>query len=136
MKTLLVTGLAAALAATAGAQSEKNAVDPSWKVPEKAALQKNPLAAKPEAAAGGRKLYARMCASCHGDESHGQTNNAPDLGSASVQQESDGALFWRLSNGNSRRGMPSFSGIPEGQRWQLVLYIRSLGREKLPVKTE
>jgi hypothetical protein len=43
-----------------------------------------------------------------------------------VQSQSDGALFWKITNGNPDRGMPSFSRLPELQRWQLVLYIRSL----------
>lgn len=113
-------------------QTEKKTVDPTWVVPDKAAQQKNPLATKPEAAAGGRKMFTRMCASCHGDGSHGQKNNAPDLRTEPVQQETDGSLFWRISNGNSRKGMPSFSGLPEAQRWQLVLYVRSLASEPQP----
>jgi len=43
-----------------------------------------------------------------------------------VQQQSDGTLFWKITNGNAGRGMPSFSKLPELQRWQLVLYIRNL----------
>lgn len=121
----LVFGISFGIANGAG-QSENKVVNPNWTVPEKAAQRKNPLASKPETAGGGRKLFARMCASCHGNESHGQANNAPDLHTEAVQGESDGALFWRISNGNSRTGMPSFSGLPEGQRWQLVMYIRSL----------
>jgi ribosomal protein S6E (S10) len=42
-----------------------------------------------------------------------------------VQQQSDGALFWKISGGNSRQGMPAFSFLPEPQRWQLVLHIRA-----------
>jgi len=120
-----VLGMIFAVGTVVG-QSEKKVVDPNWPVPEKAAQRKNPLASKPESADGGRKLFVRMCVSCHGDEFHGQTHDAPDLHTEAVQEESDGALFWRISNGNSRRGMPSFSGLPEGQRWQLVMYIRSL----------
>lgn len=121
----LVLGVTLGVTYVAG-QSGTKVVDSNWTVPEKAAQQKNPLAGKPEAAAGGRKLFSRMCASCHGDEGHGQTHHAPDLHTEAVQGDSDGALFWRISNGNSRKGMPSFSGLPEGQRWQLVMYIRSL----------
>ena len=124
----LVLGMSFAVGTAVG-QSEKKVVDPNWPVPEKAAQRKNPLVSKPESADGGRKLFARMCVSCHGDESHGQSHDAPDLHTEAVQGESDGALFWRISNGNSRKGMPSFSGLPEGQRWQLVMYIRSLVSE-------
>ncbi len=49
-----------------------------------------------------------------------------------VQEQSDGALFWKITNGNPDRGMPSFSQLPELQRWQLVLYLRKLGAGKQP----
>ena len=107
-------------------------LDPDWVVPEKAAQQLNPLREKPELAAGGRKVFERNCAQCHGNDKHDRKNNAPDLAQPAVQQEGDGALFWRISNGNSRKGMPAFSSFPEGQRWQLVLYIRSLNKATAP----
>ena len=115
------------LAAVAFAQN-RPAVDPNWVVPPKAAAKKNPISSHPEAAAGGEKLFTRTCIACHGDATHARTNNAPDLSSPDVQAESDGTLFWRISNGNARTAMPSFGSLPEGQRWQLVMYIRTLTR--------
>jgi mono/diheme cytochrome c family protein len=108
------------------AQSAAPIIDPSWAVPSQAAQRQNPLANKPGAALGGGKIFQRSCITCHGDATHARTNHAPDLSSAAVQLETDGSLFWRISQGNTRRAMPSFSNIPEGQRWQLVLYIRSI----------
>lgn len=134
MLRVVVVALLLLPSVAACAQAEKKTFDPSWVVPEKAVEQKNPLAGKPEAAAGGKKLFSRMCATCHGDDSHRQTNNAPDLASDIVQQETDGGLFWRISTGNSRKGMPSFSSLPEMQRWQLVLYIRTLRSSTAPPK--
>ncbi len=116
------------LAAAVVFSQELKTVDPDWKVPEKSAQQRNPLHEKPELAAGGQKIFNRSCLQCHGDAAHERKNNAPDLASPAVQQESDGALFWRLSSGNAHKGMPSFSNLPEAQRWQLVLYIRSIGK--------
>jgi len=52
--------------------------------------------------------------------------HAADLQLPVVQSQSDGALFWKITNGNPDRGMPSFSRLPELQRWQLVLYLRTL----------
>lgn len=126
MKTL-ATLLLLACAAIAVSQEFKP-VDPDWKVPGKMAQQPNPLRDKPELAAGGHKIFDRNCLQCHGDASHERKNNAPDLASSAVQQETDGALFWRISSGNARKGMPSFSSLPAAQRWQLVLYIRSIGK--------
>jgi hypothetical protein len=42
-------------------------------------------------------------------------------------------LFWKITNGNTDRGMPSFSKLPELQRWQLVLYLRTLRRVGAPL---
>jgi len=36
-------------------------------------------------------------------------------------------LFWLLSSGVTRKGMPVWSKLPEAQRWQIVRYLKSLG---------
>lgn len=121
-----IAGAICIASAQTSAPQQNPAIDPNWVVPAKAAAVENPLAGKAQAAMGGKKIFSRSCVMCHGDEKNPRKNNAPDLSSQDAQKESDGALFWRISNGNSRRGMPSFSSLPEGQRWQVVLYIRSL----------
>lgn len=100
--------------------------DPNWHPSADAAARANPLAAKPEAAAGGQKLFHRHCVECHGEQGQG-LKKAADFQLGVVQQQSDGTLFWKITNGNPDRGMPSFSRLPESQRWQLVLYLRQLG---------
>ncbi len=119
-----------ATAILASAQNLNYTPDPNWKAPPEAAAKPNPLAGKSAAAAGGRKLFQRNCVECHGSSGTGERNNSANLTLPVVQDESDGTLFWKITNGNPRRGMPSFSGIPELQRWQLVLYIRSLAQRK------
>jgi mono/diheme cytochrome c family protein len=105
--------------------------DASWRPPAEAIAKKNPLAAKPEAAAGGEKLFKRNCVECHGEDGTGLAKkHAANLQLANVQEQSDGALFWKITNGNPDRGMPPFSRLPELQRWQLVLYLRKLGAGK------
>jgi len=105
------------------AQNTNYQPDKNWRAPDEAAAKENPLAEKPELAAGGKKLFKRNCVECHGDSGQG-LKKAADLQLPIVQNQSDGALFWKITNGNPDRGMPSFSGIPELQRWQLVLYLR------------
>jgi mono/diheme cytochrome c family protein len=101
--------------------------DPNWRAPVDATSRTNPLARKPEATAGGEKLFKRNCVECHGEDGSGVVKkNAADLLLPEVQSQSDGTLFWKLTNGNTDRGMPSFSRLPELQRWQLVLYLRTL----------
>jgi mono/diheme cytochrome c family protein len=99
--------------------------DPEWVAPAKSAVKVNPLAGRPEALAGGRKLFAERCGTCHGEDGHG-TTKGPNLSDTDVQAQTDGALFWKISSGNSRRGMPTFSFLPEPQRWQLVGFLRAL----------
>jgi mono/diheme cytochrome c family protein len=99
--------------------------DPDWTAPPEYASTANPLASRPEAAAGGAKIFAQRCATCHGRDGRG-TRKAPSLADPSVHEEGDGALFWKISSGNARSGMPAFSFLPELQRWQLVLHIGSL----------
>ena len=43
---------------------------------------------------------------------------------ALFQQATPGTLFWILTNGVVRRGMPVWSKLPEPQRWQIVTYQR------------
>ncbi|HXN22460.1 MAG TPA: hypothetical protein VOA41_06930 [Candidatus Dormibacteraeota bacterium] len=37
-----------------------------------------------------------------------------------------GDLFWFLTKGELRAGVPSWSRLPEAQRWQIVSYLKSL----------
>lgn len=99
--------------------------DPNWRAPAEALQRKNPLALRPELAAGGAKLFQRNCVECHGKAGEG-LKKAADLQLSVVQQQTDGTLFWKITNGNPDRGMPSFSRLPELQRWQLVLHLRTL----------
>lgn len=121
----------ALVAATLAAQNTGYEQDANWRPPADAVTKKNPLATKPEAAAGGEKLFKRNCVECHGEDGAGLVKKrAADLQLAKVQEQSDGALFWKITNGNPDRGMPPFSRLPELQRWQLVLYLRKLGAGK------
>lgn len=95
-------------------------------VPDKARARNNPLESDADAVAAGKKLFAGHCAECHGSTAEGG-KKAPSLRAEAVQQATPGALFWVLTNGVVRRGMPVWSKLPEPQRWQLVRYLKSLG---------
>lgn len=108
-------------------QNPSYQLDPQWRAPATASARLNPLADKPETAAGGKKLFTRHCAECHGSDGAGmESKHSADLHLAIVQEQSDGTLYWKITNGNAGKGMPSFSKLPELQRWQLVLFIRTL----------
>lgn len=96
------------------------------KAPEKARAKHNPMAFDPEAIAAGANLFDQHCAECHGELGEG-SRKGPSLLKEPVQNSTPGALFWLLTNGVVRRGMPVWSKLPEPQRWQLVTYIKSVG---------
>jgi mono/diheme cytochrome c family protein len=73
----------------------------------------------------GGKLFSQHCAACHGADAQG-TTRAPSLQTASVQGMSDDALVRFLTDGDLRKGMPSWSRLPEERRWQLTHYLKSL----------
>ena len=94
------------------------------KAPEKAANRSNPLENDPEAAAAGKLLFADHCAECHGDDAKGG-RKGPNLRVSDVQNATPGTLFWILTNGVVRKKMPTWSKLPEPQRWQLVRFLKS-----------
>ncbi len=96
------------------------------KVPEKKRAAQNPLAKDPDAAAAGGVLFEEHCEECHGAGGTGG-KKAPSLRAVEVQEASDGAIYYILSNGIVRKRMPVWSKLPEPQRWQLVSYLKSLG---------
>ena len=125
--TTLVGAAAILLCSHALAQNPSYQPDYKWHAPAKAAMRINPLPRSPEFSAGGKKIFLRECAECHQQDGSGLLEkHSADLRSPIVQSLRDGALFWKMTNGNPRRGMPSFSRLPEKQRWQLVLFLRTL----------
>ncbi len=96
------------------------------KAPEKARNRANPLQRDPDAVPAGRLLFEDHCAECHGQRAEGG-KKAPSLRAPEVQNATPGALFWLLTNGVVRKGMPVWSRLPEPQRWALVSYLKSLG---------
>lgn len=73
----------------------------------------------------GEKLFRQHCAECHGADGHG-IGKAANLQSPHVQAKSPAELVEFLRNGNLWKGMPSWAGLPEERRWQIVAYIKTL----------
>lgn len=133
-RTLFLVLLLCAAPCLALAQAED--VNPMFaelaKAPAKAANRRNPLEHDPNATRAGAKLFHQHCAECHGERALGG-RKGPTLWADEVQHASPGALFWVLTNGVVRQGMPVWSKLPEAQRWQLVSYIKSLSASREPV---
>jgi mono/diheme cytochrome c family protein len=71
-------------------------------------------------------LYRDHCLQCHKPNGTGDGRKRPSLRSARLQSASDGDIEWFLRQGDLGHGMPSWSSLPETQRWQLVAYLRSI----------
>jgi len=123
LTTFALLTLAALAFATAG--------DGEWlqKVPAKDRARPNPFANDPNAPAAGAKIFAEHCAQCHGEDAQGKNDGKhirPNLHADRVKQATSGELFWLLTNGSQKNGMPSWSRLPEPQRWQLITYLKAL----------
>ncbi len=123
---LTVCGQESSKSAAVPDPKRRFAYDELGKAPEKARARRNPMEKDPEAVAAGRILFEQHCTECHGDAAQGG-KKGPSLRVAAVQSVESGAIFWILTNGVVRKGMPVWSKLPEPQRWQLVSYIKSLG---------
>jgi mono/diheme cytochrome c family protein len=107
--------------------------DGAWlrKVPQADRRRVNPYAGNPEAIAAGKLLFQENCAKCHGSDAEGRRGR-PSLHSERVATATDGELAWLLRNGSLGKGMPSWSSLPEPERWQLIAFLRSLPRDGPP----
>lgn len=124
MRRGLLVGCAAGLAMALAAGAE---VNQDWlgKVPAKERARANPYAGK-AAIAGGQRLFEEHCAACHGVDRMG-TAGKPSLRTPVVEKATDGELFWLLKNGDLRDGMPSWSSLPEPERWEIVAFLKAAG---------
>lgn len=113
--------------ATANAQSK-------WVAPSTAKTIKNPLKGTLGDLKGGKKIFTEMCVICHGIKAKGDgiaaaaLNPKPaNFNSKIIQDQTDGELFWKISNGNApTAAMAAYKDIlTETQRWQMVAYIRT-----------
>ena len=104
-----------------------------WPVPDKFNKMASPIKADAEVIKSGKVLWIKHCASCHGKTGLGDGTKAAqletameDMTTAAVQNQSDGALFYKISEG--RDEMPSFKKkiADEEELWQIVHYVRTL----------
>jgi mono/diheme cytochrome c family protein len=103
-----------------------------WVAPSRAAKKANPV--KPDSASldAGKRIYDRECLSCHGPKGAGDGAKAADLerkpgnlASPAMWEQSDGALFWKISEGKSP--MPATKTlISDDERWHVINFLRTL----------
>jgi mono/diheme cytochrome c family protein len=112
------------------------AAEGSWlhRVPGADRQRVNPYAGQPEAITAGKLLFTEHCAKCHGSDAKGRRGR-PSLRSERVSGATDGELAWLLRNGSLAKGMPSWSSLPEPERWQIISFLRSLPRDAPPAES-
>ena len=74
----------------------------------------------------GAVVYREHCQQCHKANAQGDGHKRPSLHSERLRAASDGDIEWFLRQGDVGHGMPSWSSLPEAQRWQVVAYLRSI----------
>ena len=106
----------------------------NWVAPSSANNLTNPIKDIVKASREGKNIFETQCFTCHGTDGSGDgpvavsLNPKPaNLTSSKVQGQSDGAIFWKITNGNAP--MPSFKySLSKTQRWALVDYVRTLDK--------
>ncbi len=106
----------------------------------KARELKNPVPHTADAVRDARKTYLRLCQYCHGADGRAQAN--PDFEAPSLRDPaewrygiSDGEIFVSIRDGAGHE-MPAFGKqLDETAIWKLVLFVRSIGPERLRADT-
>jgi mono/diheme cytochrome c family protein len=126
---VLSSAVAFASGTLAGFQGQEGA----WVVPEEARAVPSPIENTPEALAAGGVLFKKHCVMCHGETAKGDGPATkfmkpapPDISTGEAKARmTDGEIFYKITTG--KRPMPQMDKkLSETERWQVVLYVRSL----------
>jgi mono/diheme cytochrome c family protein len=129
----LVLGMCIFAVGRAAAQQTEPA---PWVAPDDAKKVKNPIPPTAASLSAAEQTFTDNCVLCHGEKGLGDGPGAKTIkvkpanfADPKLQaSETDGALFWKMTNG--RGPMPSWRDtLTDEERWQLVGYIRKLGKD-------
>ena len=111
--------------------------------PDEIRNQPNPLEPSREVLYGGESLFQVdvqpvACKICHGVNGNGLGIMAQGLNPSprnfnckeTMQEVSDGQLFWIIRNGSPGTGMPAFKNLEDKQIWQIVHYLRQFSEPR------
>ncbi len=94
----------------------------------------NPVALTDSHLIDGIRLYSMNCAVCHGYSDAKASNiavglfqPAPQLAREGVEDDPDGAPFWKIKHGIRLTGMPGFSQtLTDEQIWEITLFLKHM----------
>ena len=94
----------------------------------------NPLPLNDENLIAGVRLYAANCAVCHGaadkegsNIAKGLYQNPPQLADDGVEDDPEGATFWKIDHGIRLTGMPAYrSTLSDKEKWQITLFLKHM----------
>jgi mono/diheme cytochrome c family protein len=131
MLLMLVVGVVARSQEKGGPQGSTS----GWTLPPDADTKKSPLTVNEKVLATGKAVFKDKCTKCHGPGGLGDGPDAdPDhredmdlTNPKRADRNSDGIVFYKVSNGRRKPKMPAFKDeLNEQQVWSVVAYVQSL----------
>ena len=94
-----------------------------WTAPASANSYQNPYQGNANATAEGKNLYNQLCAICHGNKGKGDglagmtlKPRPANFTNKPVQAQTDGAIYWKITEGNLPMASYADAGEPDGGR--------------------
>ena len=127
---------------SSGAGAQPDFSKNTWELPADADKTKNPTTATAESIAKGKELYMEKtkgnCVFCHGETGAGNEANFPKLrrkpadltNKEHMAEMTDGELYWKITKGIMGIMPAGEKRMNEEERWHVVNYVRTLGKDK------
>jgi mono/diheme cytochrome c family protein len=131
---LTMSGAAAATIIDVG----QTGTNSGWQLPPDADAKKSPVQVDDKVLAAGKSVFKNKCAKCHGPGGLGDGEDAdPDhrehmdlTNPKRADRNTDGVVFYKVSNGRKRPKMPAFKEeLTEQQVWSIVAYVQTLRKK-------
>ena len=140
LSSILLISLVPSTKVLAQTKQDIDAHKRRWDTPAWTDTVHNPFKGNAAITDTGKFYYNKLCFVCHGNSGKGDGVAAPGLSikpadhtSMVVQSQTDGSLYYELTNGHAP--MPAYKTIMTNkQRWALINYIRVLGLKSKPAK--